>query len=379
MSKKILYIMFSNPCGSPQLGNSSGILADRGWKVVFLGTGSLGTNEFRFPEHPNIQLHLWKFRPSGWKQKLQFFLFSLRTIWWVLTWRPDYVHASDPYSTPFGYLAAILTGVPVIYQEHDSPNIRHHPSAFNRFCYWTRSKLAGKARLNLLPNKDRAKVFQAGTKTQKDIDILWNVPRRKEAEIVPTKNDEWIVVYHGSIVPARLPESLIRSLAHTDPRVVLWLVGYETVGSKGYVKKLMETAQACSIGDRVKYLGSFSYHELMPICRKARLGVSFMPAETTDVNELYMVGASIKAFDYMACEVPLLVADLPDWKETYVQPGYAFECDPKSEESIAKALNTVFADLDQLTAIGRKCRQKILDEWNYENLMDEIFARRKIA
>ena len=41
-----------------------------------------------------------------------------------------------------------------------------------------------------------------------------------------------------------------------------------------------------------------------------------------------MVGASNKPFDYMACGLPLLVTDLPEWTSTFVEPGYARACNP---------------------------------------------------
>ena len=47
-----------------------------------------------------------------------------------------------------------------------------------------------------------------------------------------------------------------------------------------------------------------------------------------DLNMLHMVAASNKPFDYMACGLPLLVTDLPEWVETFVKPGYALACDP---------------------------------------------------
>ncbi len=371
----MLFIMYSNPCGSPQLGNFSGILAEQGCKVAFLGTGSLGTNEFRFAEHPNMQIHLWKFRPSGLRQKIQFLLFFFRCLWWVITWRPNYVHGSDPYSTPFLVAISLLTRTPVIYQEHDSPNVSNHPTKFQKFNYWTRGLIARRAFTNLLPNKDRAANFSLETATKRPVELLWNVPRRREAEIVPAKATVFTLFYHGSIVPARLPITLVQALAMLPAGIELAIAGYETVGSRGYLDKFRALARELGVESRVKFLGSFSYHKLLPICRTAHVGVSFMPKATTDINERHMIGASIKAFDYMACGVPLLVTDLPDWVETYVHPGYALSCDPEDAMSIVEKVRWYFEHSLEREQMGKNARHRIIDDWNYETKMQFLIEK----
>ena len=59
-----------------------------------------------------------------------------------------------------------------------------------------------------------------------------------------------------------------------------------------------------------------------------------MPRSTENINLRHMVGASNKAFDYMACGLPLLVTDLPEWVTAFVEPGYARACNPDDPDSI---------------------------------------------
>ena len=42
-------------------------------------------------------------------------------------------------------------------------------------------------------------------------------------------------------------------------------------------------------------------------------------SKVLDINLNYMTGASNKPFDYMACGLALLVCDLSDWKQMYVE------------------------------------------------------------
>ena len=59
-----------------------------------------------------------------------------------------------------------------------------------------------------------------------------------------------------------------------------------------------------------------------------------MPKKSEDINMQNMVGASNKPFDYMACGLPLLVTDLPEWTSTFVEPGYARACNPDDTDVI---------------------------------------------
>jgi len=55
------------------------------------------------------------------------------------------------------------------------------------------------------------------------------------------------VLYHGSIVPARLPTTVLTALATLPECVRLRVVGYETIGHKGYVRQLQELAARLGI------------------------------------------------------------------------------------------------------------------------------------
>ena len=62
--RPILYVQYTNPGAYPPLEHSARILADRGWKVHFLGTGSLGAHALQFEVHPNIAVRKMRFCPA---------------------------------------------------------------------------------------------------------------------------------------------------------------------------------------------------------------------------------------------------------------------------------------------------------------------------
>ena len=175
------------------------------------------------------------------------------------------------------------------------------------------------------------------------------------------------LLYHGSIVPERVPYALIEALARLPEEVTLDLTGYETVGSSGYLKKLRDLANTRNVTSRLAINGAVSRRALMGECTRFDVGIALIPRKTSDANFLSMTGASNKPFDYLACGLPVLVSDLPDWREMFVQPGYGLACDPSDPSSIAAAVLTLYEDPVQMRAMGELGRQRILSEWNYES------------
>jgi glycosyltransferase involved in cell wall biosynthesis len=99
-----------------------------------------------------------------------------------------------------------------------------------------------------------------------------------------------------------------------------------------------------------------------------------MPKHSDDINLRHMVGASNKAFDYMACGLPLLVSDLPEWVTTFVEPGYALASDPDDPDSIEVALRWFLDHPDERREMGRRCRAKIQQGWNYDTQFSNVLA-----
>ena len=377
---KILYVQYANPGAYPPLEHSSRIFAADGWRVLVLGIGLRGTEALRFASHPKIQMRTLKYCRPGWRQKFHFLWFALRVLLTELRWRPDWVYASDPLSCPAAWMLSFLSRWHLIYHEHDSPSAgvsdQSLPvSQFMRFVLWTRRQVARRAAFCVLPNARRAELFKLSTKTQRPVVCVWNCPARAEAKSVvasTVQGDEFILFYHGSIVPARVPLVVLEAISMLPHKVRFHLAGYETIGHPGYVAALQMEAERFGVRDQFEYLGAFPREKLLPLCRKATVGLSLMAESTSDLNEQTMVGASNKPFEYLACGLPLLVSDLAEWKKAFVEPGYALACCSSDAKSIAKALRWFIEHPEQTREMGERGRLRILTEWHYEAQFQKV-------
>jgi glycosyltransferase involved in cell wall biosynthesis len=376
--KRILYIQYTNPAGYPPLEHSSRILADAGWQVSFLGTGALGADVLRFPPHSNIRVRYLGFCRPGWRQKLHYFYFCVWVLGWTLRWRPNWIYASDPLVCPSALALCCLPWLRVLYHEHDSPD-GPPAGAFQRLVRWTRTQVARRSACCVLPNEKRLERFKAETGTHQEVFCVWNCP--SGPEVAPQRalaNDSFWLLYHGSIVPVRLPLAVVSALAALPDRVKLRVIGYETVGSVGYTGQIRERARRFGVGHRLEIVGTVPRRsELLEWCHRCDLGLAFMPIGTGDLNHQAMTGASNKPFDYLACGLALLVSDLPDWRSAYVEPGYGLACDPQDPESIAGAVRRFLGDPGLARSMGENGRQRILADWNYEGRFLPVYSRLK--
>jgi glycosyltransferase involved in cell wall biosynthesis len=378
---KALYIQYTNPEAYPPLENSSRILGNAGWEVVFLGTGSVGADALTFAKHGRIQVRKMPLSPRGWRQKLHYLSFALWSLTWAVWWRPRWIYASDLLSCPIALLLSFLPRARVIYHEHDSPAATAS-GLFQKLCLMARRKLAQRARICALPNEKRAELFSRQVNGFNNIGhkapfVVWNCPAIEEVSPPrsPHNGDDFWILYHGTIVPSRLPVAIIDAMSLLPENVKLRVIGYETAGSHGYVRMLRERAARFGIGRRVEFLEPMPRNELLKQCRKCDVGLALMPRSSDDINMQAMVGASNKAFDYLSCGLALLVSDLPDWRAAYVETGHGLSCDPDNPESVTAALRWFIEHPVEMRAMGEMGRRKIIAEWNYDKQFAPIYKR----
>ncbi len=377
--RKILYVQYTNPAGYPSLEHNSRILAQHGWHVLFLGTDVREVKALRFLPHPNIRLKLIPFCRRGLPQKFHYFFYCCWVVVHTIFWRPQWVYASDPFSCPAALFLDLL-GFKVIYHEHDSPNVgseqklgdakrKIRKPIFTALISRVRERLSKKAEMCILPNKERMNRFIKETGREGKTFCVWNCPSLEElpdSNETEARDDSCWILYHGSLVPERLPVTIFEAMAVLPDQVKFRVVGYETIGSRGYESSLRAKAGQLGLAERVEFVGAVSRGGLFQYARNCHIGLALMPMASSDVNMQTMTGASNKPFDYLACGLALLVSDLPDWRKMYVEPGYGLACDPGDSASIAKAIQWFLDHPEARQQMGAQGQKQVLQEWHYE-------------
>ena len=364
--RRVMYIQYTDPAGYPPLEHSAHLLANAGWQVLFAGIESFGVR-FRMRPHERVEIKRIGGRSGGRFGLLKYIAFGARAVALARRFKPGWIYASDALSAPAALLVAKATGARVIFHEHD---IAAPPTnARNRMVMRARQRLIEQADLIVVPSEGRRRALGNAHAV-----VVWNAPLLDEvADVPPERAPEVRLVYAGSITPDTLPVSMIHALALLPDTVTLRIIGYPTMGAPHYVEELLACAAAIGVGDRVEYRGAFERRELLEtelsVCH---VGIATINLTSTNESLRTLAGASNKAFDYMARGLPLIVSNETAWNEMFVQPGYAFACDPAESVSIAAAVKPLL-DAARRAEMGDLARARIRDEWNYEQQFAPVF------
>jgi glycosyltransferase involved in cell wall biosynthesis len=374
--RRILYVQFTDPVAYPPLEHSSNLLAERDWEVLFLGTGNM-KDSLQFGENVRIRVKSIRFVEGGARQKLQYLLFFAWVLYRTFVWRPRWIYASDPLSSPVVWFVRKFTKVHVIYHEHDSPKRDHVSSRFMRWVLQYRDKLAKEAELCVIPQAQRLLEFVRRTGRNGSTFCVWNCPQRNDVQDCSSERRSGLTLhYHGSINRLRLPPQLIVAACRFKGKVRLRVAGYEAIGSVGFLRELTTLAAENGVPELIEVLGAIPFRkDLLRMALVADVGLSIMPKVSEDDNLKHMVGASNKPFDCMACGLPLLVTNQSEWVTTFVETGYARACDPDDPDSIEAELSWYLDHPEMRREMGRRCKDKIRQAWNYENMFAPVLTR----
>jgi glycosyltransferase involved in cell wall biosynthesis len=376
---RVLYLQYTNPGAYPPLHHSARLLAEAGFDVLLLGTVRRG-DRLKMPEHAAIRVRTMWFEPAGWRQKVHYVRFAAWVVATALRYRPTWLYVSDPLACPVAQIVSKLLRVRLVYHEHDSPAPEGTEGAdgsrFWRMVMRARRAVGRSSAVCILPNAQRAETFRQDTGRTTSVHTVWNCPMPDE--VAPARETpppgQLRLVYHGSIVPSRLPEVVLEGMAGLPNGVTLDVIGYETVGHRGYVDALKRAAARFGISHRVRFLGPMSRQELMRGCAWYDVGLSLLPIDATDPNQRTMTGASNKPFDYMASGLALLVSDMPDWRRMFVEAGFGRGCAPESAHSIEMELGWLLDHPRERVALGERGRRQVLAAWNYERVFAPVLS-----
>ncbi len=191
----------------------------------------------------------------------------------------------------------------VVYHEHDTPDFSGALSMQMRLVAKCRSWLCRNAELLVMPQEMRLqRVLREEARALTSI-CVWNCPPRAEARGRPEPGSRPLrLYYHGTLNEERVPNLLLEALSHVRGQWELHLLGYETIGSVGFVKDFMTRAGRLGSPSESGIWAPLRIARRCSAMReKADLGLALASGAGQDVNLRFLSGASNKVFEYMAC------------------------------------------------------------------------------
>ncbi len=274
--------------------------------------------------------------------------------------KADIYHFHDPELIPIGILLK-LAGKKVIYDAHEDvaldiqtkvwikPSMRYLIGKFFDVFEKTSSKFFD-AVITVAPNllKKFARVNSSSFEVR-NFPMIEDLSFAKTANYERKKNQ---LLYVGSLTKVRGASKMLDALLHLDANLVL--AGTFSPPS------LLEECQKHPAWSKVKYLGFCSREQIIALCQESALGYALIQEDKN-----LMTGYPVKLFEYMSCELPVIVSDFPLWREIVEGAQCGLAINQYEVANIVAATEKILSDADLRNKMGQNGKEAVLKKYNW--------------
>lgn len=184
----------------------------------------------------------------------------------------------------------------------------------------------------------------------RNFSILEMIKHKKTASI---NTNAFVIIYAGGLSVVRGIYEIIQALEPLSG-VELWLLGpWET-------QKYQEQCMSLAASVKVRYFGKVKMEEVYPYMKRANVGIANLyPIEN------YLTSLPIKAFEYMACKIPMIMSDFPYWKTIFSE--CSLFVDAKKPQDITLAIAQLQKDHELCKNMGNKGYQLVQERYSWES------------
>jgi len=162
-----------------------------------------------------------------------------------------------------------------------------------------------------------------------------------------------IIIYAGGLTKIRGIKEIIRAMELVEDRVKLWLLG------KWENKEFKNKCENLKGWKYTKYLGLNPLEEVYSYMEAADIGISILyPVKN------YVTGLPVKAFEYMACSLPMVMSDFPYWRKIFGE--CALFADAYNPRDITEKILYLLDNPDKAKRLGRRGRELIEEKYSWE-------------
>ncbi len=190
--------------------------------------------------------------------------------------------------------------------------------------------------------------------------ILELIDKSKKVKV---KSDNLILIYQGGITKLRGVKQIIEALEIVEEKVEILMFGKWEVGFEEECKELLGW-------QKTRHLGVVRQEDLYGYGKSADIGIiNYLPSPNNDD------ALPNKPFEYMACNLPIIMSDFPLWKEMF--KDCALFSNPKNPDEIADNIRTLAENPKLRQEMGKKGRALVEKEYNWEKESKKLISMYK--
>jgi glycosyltransferase involved in cell wall biosynthesis len=207
--------------------------------------------------------------------------------------------------------------------------------------------------------------------------VLFNYPRLSlfpSEDTDPDENRELfshhsVITYQGSMSADRGLFHMIRAMPGIlagRPDCRLLLIGLRDAELR---RRALSLADELGVREAVAIVPWVPHAELHRYLGRSKVGLVPLQPE-----QKYKRNIPIKLFEYMACGLPVLAADLPSIRPYVEQSMAGLLYDSTSSDPLAAGVLRMLSDEDGLRRMGENGRRAVQEKWNWDKMEERLFA-----
>lgn len=172
-----------------------------------------------------------------------------------------------------------------------------------------------------------------------------------EQETYDYNTEKITLIYVGGLTRIRGIKEMSLGVQAAKSSVQLILLGpWE---SSSFEKECLEG------NDRVIYEGLKPLNEVFPYVKGADIGCALLHPLQNHINS-----SLIKTYEYMACNLPMILSDFEPWKEEFGE--FSIFANPLDVQDIADQIDWAVANMEEMKKKGGLGRQEVLKQYSWE-------------
>jgi glycosyltransferase involved in cell wall biosynthesis len=291
---------------------------------------------------------------------------------------PSVIYAWEPFAfAAFCRAGAIRRRIPMIYHLHELPEGDSSAASMQT---WVRRYALKRARIAdamVFPEANRAAHYLRAAGDSRPAIVVPNCPARDFLAIAETeiaamaerRRRSRELIYVGLMAGDHSNLEAVRALEYL-PGARLQLIGR---AGESFARELRQAAADLNAGERLAMPGSLPHTDFAARASRASIGLAMYKPVSKNLE--YIASATNKLFEYAACGLPVIVPDLPNYRDFLCGEEWVAYADPYEPRSIAKAAESLLADRGGYARRSVAARRYFTERYHYERVFEPLLAR----
>lgn len=281
--------------------------------------------------------------------------YNIRLFFYLLVQKADCICAIDLDTILPCYFISKIKRVKRVYDAHEYftqlEEVISRPLIY-KYWHWVESTMILRFKIGYTVCKSIADIFSQ--KYGVAYEVIRNMPLLSLQDEIEKK--EKILLYQGAVNKGRGLDKLIAAMQNIQG--ILWICG-----EGNFMTEIKSAVKKYNVSDKIIFWGMLNPEELKTKTQSAYIAIN--PFERQGLNQY--LSLSNKFFDYIHAALPQVTMNYPEYSNINKETEVALLIDDLDPETIAAAVNKLFADKELYTRLKNNCKQaRELFNWQQE-------------